>query len=130
MSLHPRPIDPIPEATARIARQAFPNGNRYILLRDELGTIYSDAEFAPLFSVHGQSALSPWRLALICVMQFLEDLTERQAADAVIAAEKKWSVRTNCPTYGDRSDWGKGSVAAMKRHPIAKILEKLFVNKH
>lgn len=83
MSLHPRPIDPIPEATARIARQAFPKGNRYILLRDELGTIYTDAEFAPLFSVHGQSAISPWRLALVCVMQFLEDLTDRQAADAV-----------------------------------------------
>ncbi|MBD3886839.1 hypothetical protein IFO70_34960 [Phormidium tenue FACHB-886] len=31
MSLHPRPIDPIPEATARITRQAFPKGNRYIL---------------------------------------------------------------------------------------------------
>lgn len=83
MSLHPHSIDPIPEATARIARQAFPKGNRYILLRDELGTIYTDAEFAPLFSVHGQSAISPWRLALICVMQFLEDLTDRQAADAV-----------------------------------------------
>ena len=83
MSLHPRPIDPIPEATACVAHQAFPKGNRYILLRDELGTIYIDAEFAPLFSVHGQSAFSPWRLALICVMQFLEDLTDRQAADAV-----------------------------------------------
>jgi transposase len=47
MSLHPRPIDPIPEAIARVARQAFPKGNRYILLRDELGTIYTDVEFAP-----------------------------------------------------------------------------------
>jgi transposase len=82
MSLHPRSIDPIPEATACVARQAFPKGNRYLLLRDELGTIYTDAEFAPLFSVHGQFAISPWRLALICVMQFLEDLTGRQAADA------------------------------------------------
>lgn len=38
MSLHPRSIDPIPEATARVAHQAFPKGNRYLLLRDELGT--------------------------------------------------------------------------------------------
>lgn len=83
MSLHPRPIDPIPEATARVACQAFPKGNRYILLRNELGTIYTDAEFAPLFSVHRQSAISPWRLALISVMQFLEDLSDQQAADAV-----------------------------------------------
>ena len=83
MSLRPRPIEPIPAATAAVARQAFPKGNRYILLRDELGTIDTDAEFTTLFSVHGQSAISPWRLALICVMQFLEDLTDRQAADAV-----------------------------------------------
>ena len=34
MSLHPRSIEPIPETTARIARQAFPKGNRYLLLRD------------------------------------------------------------------------------------------------
>lgn len=83
MSLHPHPIEPIPESTARVARQAFPKGNRYLLLRDELGSIYTDAEFAALFSAQGQSAISPWRLALICVMQFLEDLTDRQAADAV-----------------------------------------------
>ena len=83
MSLSPRPIEPIPESTARVARQAFPKGNRYLLLRDELGPIYTDAEFATLFSAQGQSAISPWRLALICMMQFLEDLTDRQAADAV-----------------------------------------------
>lgn len=45
MSLHPHPIEPIPEATATVARQAFPKGTRYILLRDELGTIYTDREF-------------------------------------------------------------------------------------
>ena len=83
MSLHPHPLEPIPESTARVACQAFPKGNRYLLLRDELGSIYTDAEFAALFSAQGQSAISPWRLALICVMQFLEDLTDRQAADAV-----------------------------------------------
>lgn len=83
MSLHPHPIEPIPEATARIAQQAFPKGNQYLLLRDELGTIYTDNEFASVFSVQGHSAISPWRLAMICVMQFLEDLTDRQAADAV-----------------------------------------------
>ena len=46
MSLHPRPIEPIPDITARIARQAFPKGNRYILLRDELGTIWPKGSVA------------------------------------------------------------------------------------
>jgi transposase len=31
----------------------------------------------------GQPALAPWRLALVTVMQFRENLTDRQAAEAV-----------------------------------------------
>lgn len=77
MSVHSQPIHPVPEETARIARLAFPKGNRYMMMRDELGTIYTDQDFAELFSAYGQSAVLPWRLALICVMQFLEDLPDR-----------------------------------------------------
>jgi transposase len=35
-----------------------------------------------LYPSRGQSAFSPWRLAMITVMQF-ENLSDRQAADAV-----------------------------------------------
>jgi transposase len=52
-------------------------------MRDELGTLYEDADFAPLFPAVGQPAETPWRLALVLVMQFMEDLTDRQAAHAV-----------------------------------------------
>lgn len=43
--LKPRPTPPIPKATARAARAAFPKGNRYIILRDELGTVFNDEMF-------------------------------------------------------------------------------------
>jgi transposase len=72
MSIHTQPINPIPEETARIAHLAFPKGNRYLTLRDELGTVYNDQDFTDLFSSYGQSGISPWRLALICVMQFMK----------------------------------------------------------
>lgn len=52
-------------------------------MRDELGVFFSDEQFASLFSERGQPALSPWRLALVTIMQFAENLTDRQAADAV-----------------------------------------------
>jgi transposase len=52
-------------------------------MRDELGTIYEDHQFAHLFPARGQPAESPWRLALTTVMQFAEGLSDRQAADAV-----------------------------------------------
>ena len=81
--LQVHPNDSVPEETARIARQIFPKGNRYLNLRDELGSIYSDRNFETLFSTHGQPAQCPWRLALVSVMQFAENLSDRQAADAV-----------------------------------------------
>jgi len=83
MSLKPSVIAPIPEETIRIARAAFPKGNLYLSLRDELGTLFEDADFVELFPRRGQPAFAPWRLALITVMQFLENLSDRQAAEAV-----------------------------------------------
>jgi transposase len=73
----------IPESTARVARAAFPKGNPYLTLRDKLGTIYADEDFIELFPELGQPALAPWRLALVTVVQFRENLTDRQAAEAV-----------------------------------------------
>jgi transposase len=83
MSLHPQPIDPVPETTARVARAAFPKENAYMRMRDELGVFYQDERFATLFPTRGQPAESPWRLALVLVLQYAENLSDRQAADAV-----------------------------------------------
>ncbi len=83
MSLRIEPIPPVSEETDRVARAAFPKGNLYLKMRDELGVFYSDADFADLFPTRGQPAFSPWRLALVTVMQFVEGLSDRQAAEAV-----------------------------------------------
>src|SRR5215471_13753566 len=85
MSLKPSPIQSIPDDTLRVARAAFPHGNAYLALRDALGTIFTDEDFAPLFPACGQPGLAPWRLALVTVMQFRETLADRQAAEAVRA---------------------------------------------
>src|ERR687894_255351 len=83
MSLKPTPIGPVPELTAYVAHAAFPKGNPYLRLRDELGAIIRDDDFADLFPRRGQPALAPWRLALVTVLQFREGLSDRRAADAV-----------------------------------------------
>ena len=85
MSLRPQPLEPVPEDTVRVARAAFPKGNPYLTLRDQLGTIFQDEDFAALFPSCGQPGLSPWRLALVTLMQFRENLADRQAAEAVRA---------------------------------------------
>ena len=83
MSLQAQPIPPIPEMTAQVAHAAFRKGNVYMQMRDVMGTFFTDDQFVDLYPADGQPAYSPWRLALVCVMQFAENLTDRQAADAV-----------------------------------------------
>ena len=83
MSLPPQMIAPVPEETAQVARAAFPKGNEYLQMRDELGSLYTDDMFVDLYPEDGQPAVRPWRLALVTVMQFAENLSDRQAADAV-----------------------------------------------
>lgn len=86
MSLHPQVLLPaVPVDTARVARAAFRTGTPYLILRDQLGSIFTDADFADLFPTHGQPAYPPWRLALVTLMQFRESLSDRQAAEAVRA---------------------------------------------
>jgi transposase len=69
MSLHPQPFTAVPPETARVAHAAFPQGNLYMHMRDELGAIYEDVAFASLFSTRRQPAEAPWRLALVTIMQ-------------------------------------------------------------
>src|SRR5262245_3575434 len=83
MSLSPASTFDVPEHTAEIAHAAFPKGNRYMQMRDTLGTLYMNAHFADLYPPVGQPAEAPWRLALVTIMQFAENLTDRQAAEAV-----------------------------------------------
>lgn len=85
MCLHARPVDPVPELTAYVAQAAFPKGNTYMKMKEELESIFDDESFAHLFPSRGRAAFSPWRLALVTVMQFAEGLSDRQAADAVRA---------------------------------------------
>ena len=47
--LWPTELALIPEETARVARAAFPKGTLFMRMRDELGAIYHDAQFAALY---------------------------------------------------------------------------------
>lgn len=83
MCLYPLPIRAVPSQTALVAKAAFPKGNPYLTLRDELGTVFEDSDFEELFATVGQPALPPWRTALVTVLQFRENMSDRQAAEAV-----------------------------------------------
>jgi transposase len=83
MTLQSQNAFTIPEETARVARAAYPHGNTIIKMRDALGSIYQDESFAHVFPHNGRPVEAPWCLALITMMQFMEELSDREAADAV-----------------------------------------------
>src|SRR5919198_3960480 len=83
MSLPPQAGYQIPEETQRVARAASPKGTLCLRIADALGAIYQDSQFAALFPTRGQPAEAPARLALATVLQFVEGLSDRRAADAV-----------------------------------------------
>ena len=83
MSMQPRPWPDVPELTARMARASSPKGNLAMRIREELGEVYADARFAVAFGVRGRPGISPGQLMMASVLQFSENLTDRQAAEAV-----------------------------------------------
>ena len=83
MSLYQSHAFEIPEETVQVAKAAFPKGNVYMTMRDELDPLFKDEDFAALFAWQGQTGVSPGLLAMVTVMQFMEGLTDRQAAEGV-----------------------------------------------
>jgi transposase len=85
MSVQPMPWpEPAPEVVAAV-RVAYRRREPplAVAVRDRFGELFPDAEFAVGFGVRGRPGWSPGRLALVTVLQMAENLTDRQAADAV-----------------------------------------------
>ncbi len=86
MSVVPRPWpQPAPEIVAAV--RAMYRGRRErplpVLPRDNLGEWLSDEQFAGAYGVRGKPGWPPSRLALVTIFQKAENLSDRQAAEAV-----------------------------------------------
>jgi transposase len=110
MSMKPQGLEPIPEETVQIVRNALRKGSSITNLRDALGPTYDDEPFAHLFPKQGRKAEAPWRLALITVFQFMEGLSDRQAAE-MVSNRLDWkyalslSVEEEGPDFSTLSDF-------------------------
>jgi len=81
--MRPRVSVEIPAQIVAVVRAACPGGTRVTRVRDVLGSVFDNEDFRGWFSVEGRSGLAPGMLALVCVLQAMEDLTDRDAAQAV-----------------------------------------------
>lgn len=129
MSLRIEPIPEIPQETRRVARAAFPKGNPWVSLRDELGSIYTDEDFADLFPSSGQPAAAPWRLALILIMQYAENLSDEQA-EAALRSRIDWKYALSLPLEDaglDASVFSEFRTRLVAGGAEARVLDKLLL---
>ncbi len=83
MSIHWQAGDDVPAETAKVAKAIFPKGSLCITMADRLGSSLCDQDFSALFPSQGQPGVSPLRLALVTILQYIAGLIDRQAVDAV-----------------------------------------------
>lgn len=77
MSLQSQTNYMVLEDTANVAQAIFPKGSDYLRLFDTFGTLFEDIDFSAIFPQDGQSAEPPFRLMLVLILQFIENLTVR-----------------------------------------------------
>ena len=82
--MRPRALPAVPDQTSVVARAAFPRGTLAMRIRDELGEVFVDGEFVDAFGVRGRPGISPGQLAMVTVLQFAENLTDRQACTTLL----------------------------------------------
>lgn len=85
MSLSRYTLLRVPLSTAKVAHAVFPQGNIYLQMRDTLGDLYPHEMFAPVYAAEGQPGLARCQLALVSMLQFAENLSDRQVTEAVRA---------------------------------------------
>jgi transposase len=83
MSLGFRPATTVPPLTAQVARASNPRGTTAMWIRDRLEGMWNDEDFAVWYPRDGRPGLSPAQLATVCVLQYVLELSDRQAAEAV-----------------------------------------------
>lgn len=73
----------MPEDTGLIGAKLLPANSPYRLIGDGLYEQYDEAEYADLYSAEGKPAISPVILDFVTVFQFMENLSDRAAAEAL-----------------------------------------------
>jgi transposase len=123
MSMQPKGLPPIPEQTVAVARAAFPKGSLAMRVRDHLEVVFADEPFAAAFGVRGAPGLSPGVLSLVTVLQFAEDLTDRQAAAmAVRAIDWKYAIGAELTDTGFDASVLSRFRARLAEHGLERVV--------
>jgi transposase len=106
--LRPERVPEVPAETARLAWKVHPKGTDEMRVRDALGALFHDEDFLVgelegMYPPTGQPALSPALLATVTVLQFVHNLSDREAAQA--AADRiSWKYLLGLPLEAEGFD--------------------------
>jgi transposase len=84
MVMWPQAPRDVPVETVRMVRAISREVPFCVRLREALGPLFRDEDFGELFDSRGARVLAPGYLAAVSVLQFVEGLTDRQAAEQAL----------------------------------------------
>ncbi len=126
MALQQHERGTVPQSTVEMARKVFPKGHPYLTLRDKLGELYRDDQFADLFtSPRGRPAEAPGCLALVLVLEFMEDISDEVAAD-MVRARIDWKYLLGLEV--DDSGFEASVLTEFRRRILAGGQEQVFLD--
>lgn len=98
-------------------------------LRDVLGPVFTDADFVDLFPARGKPGLSPAMLTMVLLLQYAEDLSDRQAVQAVAARiDWKYALGLELTETGfDHSVLSEFRDRLVKQAAGPRILDRVLV---
>jgi transposase len=85
----------MPEELAKLVH-LVPVGSAYRLVGDMLYEQYREVDFVDMYHAEGKPGISPVDLAFVTVFQFLENLSDRQAAEA-LRVRVDWKYALHLP---------------------------------
>jgi len=83
MSFKPKPPRSMPKELAELGSKLLAPSNPYRMVGERLYEQYEEADFADWYCAEGKPALSPVLLGFVTAFQYMENLSDREAADAV-----------------------------------------------
>lgn len=74
----------VPESTEKLAKKVFKKKkNIYVMMGDTISSLFANKDFQDLYSNLGQHATNPVVMTLITLVQFIENLSDREVMAAI-----------------------------------------------
>lgn len=128
MSLKCKPIAPIPPDTQALGGRLLAPSDPYRLIGEQLADFVCDSDFVDLYADEGKPAESPALLAMVTVFQFMENLSDRQAA-AMVVKRIDWKYALHLALTDDGFNYSVLSEfrqRLLQHHQEALVFERLL----